>query len=482
MIYMNPSITNLVESLWEKMGANSIANPIAVIEQIGYLLLIRKLGSEIEVKNIPSDYWKWENISRHIHEPNFRTHLQTCGYSIFSSCHPIFSGNIFDTSFQFLDKIKDVTGILDKLFDILTQDEDDIPSGMESHIFESLLDRTALVGPKGQFRTPRHITNMMAELISPNSEESIYDPAVGTGGFLLSACKFAGTKELELHADAEVATDADGFRFTKHDSWASASRISITGADNDKMMLRICIINLILHGIEKFSIVQENSIQNNFNENAPLFDVVLGNPPYGIKDKEAPSHSKYGFNISELLFLEKIIGSLKSGGRCVVVVPEGLLFNSKTQYREARHILLTQTNLKAVISLPAGTFSPYTTGKSAILIFKKEAETERVWFYELTTDGYSSDKDRRRLKGYPLVDAVKDYKNRNISQNNRTQNGFFVSFQEIKENDFLLSYNTYREFTYREQSVSSPNEILNELQKQEETIMSELKKLADSIK
>lgn len=481
MVYKNPTITNLIESLWETMGANSIANPIAVIEQIGYLLLIRKLGPKIEVKNIPSDYWKWENISRHIHEPNFRNHLQTYGYSIFSSYHTIFSGNIFDRSFQFLDKIKEVTGILDKLFDIL-QDEDDIPSGIESYIFESLLDRTALVGTKGQFRTPRHITNMMVELISPNNEESICDPAVGTGGFLLSACKFAGTKELELHADTEVETDADGFRFTKHDSWASASQISITGADNDKMMLRICVINLLLHGVEKFSIAQKNSIQNNFNESDPLFDVVLSNPPYGIKDKEASSHSKYGFNISELLFLEKIIGSLKCGGRCVVVVPEGILFNSKTQYRDARHILLTQTNLEAVISLPAGTFSPYTTGKSAILTFTKDAGTKRVWFYELTTDGYSSDRDHRRLKGDPLVDAVKDYKNRNISQNDRTQNGFFVTFQEIKENDFLLSYNTYREFTYKEQSVSSPSEILNELQKQEEVIMTELKKLANSIK
>lgn len=255
-------------------------------------------------------------------------------------------------------------------------------------------------------------------------------------------------------------------------------------------MVRIGLMNLMLHGIKIPQIENTDTLSKIYDQRYPdgEYSVIMANPPFtGRVDKNGMSDKlKIDGTQSELLFLVRISKMLRSGGKAAVIIPEGVLFGGSKAQRATREILLKDNQLEAVISLPSGAFKPYTGVKTAILVFTKAEEesptwhTEKVWFYELTNDGYSLDDNRRKLAENPLPNAVDAFQNRATSTPIERKNHFFVNLDEIQKNDLDLSYNRYREFEYEEQTYEPPQMILKALFTLEEEIridMEELKNL-----
>lgn len=483
MDYNNSRITNLIEYIWQISGANDKTNPIEIIEQIGCLLLVKHLEQVKPDKRQTAMPYDWARLlesssTAWLQQDYNSVYAQTISY--YQAIYGFEKENIYDNTLKAPHNLSDLIHTLDHLFGMLSEGNE-LTGSAESIVFELLLRKTARLGAKGQFRTPRHIVHFMTELADPESNETVFDPACGTGGFLLSAKRHI---EVGQNADTQqLIIDADGFCHVKENTASLVEPPRLEGADNDKAMVRIGIINMILHGVENFHIRYKNSLQEDFTDAAPKYDVIISNPPFGIKDRESHPYSRYGFTTSELQFLEKSLDALKPHGRAVIIVPEGILSNSNAQYRRARQMLLdSNCCLDAVISLPSGAFKPYTTGKSAILVLQKGKPTHEVWFYELESDGYTQNKDRRRTKGEPLIEAVKNFKNRHTSADDYTKSYFFVSLEEIAAHDWNLNFNSYKKLEYVEQHVTEPKQLIEMLLEEEKNILKELHNLADSIR
>jgi len=244
------------------------------------------------------------------------------------------------------------------------------------------------------------------------------------------------------------------------------------------------LMNLMMHGIDNPKIDYKDSLSKSYNE-AEQYDIVLANPPFtGKIDRDDINTSlRINSSSSELLFLDRISSMLRKDGKAAVIVPEGVLFGSSKAQKQTKEILLKDNQLEAVISLPKGTFKPYTGVKTAILVFTKVEEksktwhTEKVWFYELRSDGYSLDDNRRRLKDFPLPEAKRAFDSRNKTLAKDRKIHFFVPIDEIQENDLDLSFNRYKEYVYTEQPYEPPKEILAKLMNLEKEILSDIEEL-----
>lgn len=249
-------------------------------------------------------------------------------------------------------------------------------------------------------------------------------------------------------------------------------------------MVRLGLMNLMMHGIDNPEIDYKDSLSKSYNE-VGQYDIVLANPPFTgkIDHSDVNPSLRIESGASELLFLDRISSMLCIGGKAAVIIPEGVLFGSSNAQKQTREILLKDNQLEAVISLPSGAFKPYTGVKTAILVFTKVEEksttwhTEKVWFYELQSDGYSLDDNRRRLKDFPLPETKETFANRNKTKNKDRKTHFFVPITEILENDLDLSYNRYKEYEYVERSYDPPKEILSKLMKLEQEILKDIEEL-----
>src|SRR5260370_28932824 len=300
-------------------------------------------------------------------------------------------------------------------------------------ICEYLLSEIQTSGKNGQFRTPRHIIRLMVELLDPDWTESIADPAAGTGGYLINSIQHV----LKRYTDPQtVRLEWDGTPYRIDGAGIPIETLEIdekyplselfTGYDNDRTMVRIGWMNLILHGLEDPRMFLQDTLAKGFEE-TECYDIVLANPPFtGTVDKDDLSErfKDLPTNKSELLFVFLILNLLKVGGRAAVIVPEGVLFGSTNPHKELRRRLLPDNILDGAISLPAGVFQPYTGVKTSILVFHKVDErcragmtpqTENVWFYEITADGYTLDAKRNpRPEPNDLWDAIEKWQRRGI--------------------------------------------------------------------
>ncbi|MCD4788921.1 MAG: SAM-dependent methyltransferase, partial [Bacteroidales bacterium] len=281
----------------------------------------------------------------------------------------------------------------------------------QGDMYEFLLGEIATAGKNGQFRTPRHIIQMMAELTDPKLGERICDPACGTGGFLLGAYQHILT---QYTSEERCFTDENGFRkgsygdkLTSDKLWKQLKENTFYGYDFDNTMVRIGLMNLMLHGITQPKIDQLDTLSKKYNEDN-IYDVILANPPFkGSIDKgDINEGFKLGTTKTELLFINRIFNSLKMGGRAAVIVPDGVVFGSNKAHRQARQILIEECELQAVISMPSGVFKPYAGVSTAILVFVKGGQTEKVWFYEMLADGYSLDDKRDKIEQSDLQDIL----------------------------------------------------------------------------
>jgi len=350
-------------------------------------------------------------------------------------------------------------------------------------IYEYLLSELTTAGKNGQFRTPRHIIKMMTELVNPQVGDNICDPACGTAGFLIAALehvlKGGTSKELiKLDEDGNESNFV-GDKLTKF-QWKILEEDTIHGFDIDQTMVRIALMNLMMHGIEDPNVSQTNTISKRFEQLAQ-YDVILANPPFkgSIDESDLSDNFTVQTKKTELLFLELMFNLLNAGGRCAVIVPDGVLFGNSNAHRNIRKLLLEECRLDAVISMPSGVFKPYAGVSTGILVFTKGEPTQKVWFYEMESDGFTLDDKRTKIDGNgDLPDIISKFKKRSKEKyEDRSAKCFFVPFGEIKEKDYDLSVSKYKKIKYEEITYEKPQVIKKKILEFESKIVKALNEL-----
>ncbi|QNU24336.1 type I restriction-modification system subunit M [Geobacillus zalihae] len=479
-------LKNKVDKIWETFWTGGITNPLTVIEQFTYLLFIKGLDEaetqrEQEASLLGIEFERiFPEDKQHLRWSKFKNLEASQMYEIVSkevfpfikSLHgnknSAYAKYMGDAIFmiptpQMLSKIVD--GI-DKL---PMKDRD-----LQGDLYEYLLSKIATAGTNGQFRTPRHIIKMMVELVKPTPEDIIVDPAAGSAGFLVAAGEY-----LRKHRSDLFLVQSLKEHFNNH---------MFYGFDMDRTMLRIGAMNMMLHGIENPNIEYRDSLSEQ-NKDKDKYTLVLANPPFkGSLDYEAVSSDLLRVvktKKTELLFLALFLRILKTGGRCACIVPDGVLFGSSKAHKDIRKEIVENHKLEAIISMPSGVFKPYAGVSTAIMIFTKTGVggTDQVWFYDMKADGYSLDDKRTPIEENDIPDIIARFHNREAEKDRkRTEQSFFVPVEEIRENDYDLSINKYKEIEYEEVQYEAPSIILKRIREIEEQIVDGLRELEDMLK
>lgn len=501
---LNTKIKSQVSRLWDKFWSGGISNPLTAIEQISYLLFIKRLDELDIKKKHDADFTgesyksifldKDENLKwsyfRQMEGGEMLTHIQTKVFPFLKTLgkeggsFAKYMGNaVFIITKPSL--LVEAVGIIDEIFAEISKQEAEGQGFQDTQgdLYEYLLSEITSAGKLGQFRTPRHIIQLICELVDPKLGDTICDLACGTGGFLLGAYQHiltAHTSKEHLQTDENGLTRGLlGDKLTDERQWTHLKEKTFYGYDMDETMVRIGLMNLMMHGISTPNIEQKDTLSKKYDEDNQ-FDVIMANPPFkGSIDKGDINESlSLPTTKTELLFVNRIIKSLKIGGRAGMIVPDGVLFGSSNAHKMARKMLLNECELQGVISMPSGVFKPYAGVSTAILVFVKGGETEKVWFYDMQSDGYSLDDKRTKLKDSDLPDIVAKWKSRKEqTKNNKKSKFFYVEKKEIEESNFDLSINRYKEVEYEEVKYEDPKVILGKIEKLEEEIIEGIKEL-----
>ncbi|MEO5800438.1 MAG: class I SAM-dependent DNA methyltransferase [Gemmatimonadales bacterium] len=508
------TIKSQIDQIWNAFWSGGISNPLEVIEQITYLLFLRRLDDQQTLE---------ENRARTLKVPVnrkvFREGSDNRGrpydqmrWSRFKDMAPaemfaVVSEHVFpmlrtlggDDS-TYAQHMKDARftipspALLAKVVDLL----DGIEMGdrdTKGDLYEYMLGKIASAGQNGQFRTPRHIIQLMVELTTPTPTDTICDPASGTCGFLVAAGEYLRDHHPHLLHDAKLREHFHHGMFH--------------GYDFDNTMLRIGSMNMLLHGVENPDISYRDSLADLHSGEDEKYSLVLANPPFaGSLDYENTSKDLQQIvktKKTELLFLALFLKLLKPGGRAAVIVPDGVLFGSSKAHKELRRILVEEQKLDAVISLPGGVFKPYAGVSTAILLFTKtnSGGTDQVWFYDLDADGWSLDDKRTPLLLEAKLGAVpevalsaEEHAKNNLPdvvarwperagverERKRTEQSFCVPKEEIVAQGYDLSLNRYKEVVHEVVEHRHPREILTELAKLEEEIRRGIEELGGMLK
>jgi len=479
-------LKNKVDKLWEMFWTGGLTNPLDVIEQITYLMFIRDLDRTDNIRQKESgmlgipyssiftgrEHLKWSVLRDKPAEVMY----QTMQGEVFPFIKKL-NGNsgtyakyMDDAIFkvptpQLLEKI--VTA-LDEMYQVIDKMRD--RQDARGDLYEYMLSKLSTAGTNGQFRTPRHIIRMMAELLDLQPDDVICDPACGTGGFLVAAGEYLKERYLnEIFYNKEAKAHYDNTMFT--------------GYDMDRTMLRIGAMNMMTHGIANPHIVYKDSLSDQ-NTDTGKYTKILTNPPFkGSLDYDIVSTDLIKVTKTkktELLFLVLFLRMLKNGGRCASIVPDGVLFGSSKAHRKIRSEIVEHHRLEAVISMPSGVFKPYAGVSTAVIIFTKTGVggIDKVWFYDMQSDGYSLDDKRMPLEQSDIPDIVERFHALEKEESReRTEQSFLVPKDEIVENDYDLSINKYKQSTYVEEEYPHPLEILAEINELEKEITAGLAEL-----
>ncbi|MEL4356469.1 MULTISPECIES: type I restriction-modification system subunit M [unclassified Luteococcus] len=498
-----------VDRVWDAFWSGGISNPLEVIEQITYLLFMRRLD---ELQTLAESKARYNDGV--IEDPVFLPGQQHLRWSRFKNeSAEVMFARVSEEVFPFLRRLGTQLGgdgstysehmkdarftipnaaLLSKVVDLV----DTIP--MENRdtngdLYEYLLSKIASAGVNGQFRTPRHIIQLMVDLMAPTPKDSICDPACGTAGFLVAASEY-----LREHHPS-VTTDA-AQRKHFHESM-------FHGFDFDKTMLRIGSMNMLMHGIQSPDISYRDSLSEGAAGDEGQYSLVLANPPFaGSLDYEQTSTDllkTVKTKKTELLFLALFIKLLTTGGRAAVIVPDGVLFGSSKAHKELRRQLVEEHKLDAVIKLPSGVFRPYAGVSTAILLFTKTGVggTSDVWFYDVRADGFSLDDKRNPIAESDLDDVRTRWASLNTTgaaapattvaepveapserDRKRTDQSFLVPKAEIVVQGYDLSLNRYKEVEYEEVEHRAPLDIIADIEKLDEEIAAGLAELKAMLK
>jgi len=502
-------IRSQVDQIWNAFWTGGISNPLEVIEQITYLLFLRRLDEletleELKATRLeapmtrrifpegndsrerPYEQFRWSRfknfearemytvVSEHVFP-----FLRTLGGDGSTYTHHMKDARFTIPTPQLLAKVVD-------LLDHVPMEDRDT----KGDIYEYMLGKIATAGQNGQFRTPRHIIRLMVELVAPTPTDVICDPACGTCGFLVSAGEFLRDRHPEIFSDDKLREHFHHGLFH--------------GFDFDNVMLRIGSMNMLLHGVENPDIRYRDSLSQDHAGEEEKYSVLLANPPFaGSLDYEQCSKDLLQIvktKKTELLFLALFLRLLKPGGRAAVIVPDGVLFGSSKAHKELRQMLVEKQKLDAVISLPSGVFRPYAGVSTAILVFTKtnSGGTDHVWFYDVEADGLSLDDKRlpllpdEKLGPVPtqaltveehdknnLPDVVARWAQRDGAEKEhpRTAQSFCVTRAEIEATGYDLSITGYKEVVHEVVEHVPPQQILAELTAIETEIQNGLRDL-----
>lgn len=475
-----------VDRIWETFWTGGITNPLSVIEQFTYLLFIKGLD-EAETRK--------ENESVLLSLPFtglFPSDKQYLRWSQFKSFDPqrmydVVSNEVFpfiktlhgDKDSAYAKYMGDaifmiptpnmLVRIVEGIDSIDMKDRD-----TSGDLYEYLLSKVATAGTNGQFRTPRHIIQMMVELMKPTPEDIICDPAAGSAGFLVAAGEYLRRH----HADLFLVQGLKE-HFNNH---------MFYGFDMDRTMLRIGAMNMLLHGVDNPNIEYRDSLNEN-NTDKDRYTLILANPPFkGSLDADSVAADLLRVTRTkktELLFLALFLRMLKVGGRCASIVPDGVLFGNSTAHKAIRKEIVENHKLEAIISMPSGVFKPYAGVSTAIMIFTKTGAggTDHVWFYDMKADGYSLDDKRNPIEANDIPDIVERFgKWEAEKERKRTEKSFLVPVDEIRNNNYDLSINRYKETEYEEVQYEDPKVILASIKQLEDEIMKGLEELEALLK
>lgn len=484
---MEQETKSIIDRIWTNFWEGGVTNPLTVIEQITYLLFIKGLD-DIDLAHEKSDNMLGIKTKRIFDEKH-----QDCRWSIFKNypaekMYKVVGEDVFpfikslsnnknsgyakymeDAIFIIPTPImlQRVITAIDKL---KMKDRD-----TKGDVYEYLLSKLSTAGTNGQFRTPRHIIRMMVELMKPTPEDIIVDPAAGSAGFLVEAGEYLRNNRSELFLSDNLKEHFNNTMFY--------------GFDMDRTMLRIGAMNLMQHGIENPNISYKDSLSED-NEDNSKYTLVLANPPFkGSIDSERTSKDLLDITKTkktELLFLALFLRILRTGGRAASIVPDGVLFGSSNAHKAIRKEIIEKHKLEAIISMPSGVFKPYAGVSTAIMIFTKTGDcgTDKVWFYDMTADGFSLDDQRQPVKENDIPDIINRFNNRNSKEEQervRTEKSFFVSKEEIVENDYDLSINKYKEIVVEKKEYENPKVILKRVIDMENELQQKLKELEGMI-
>jgi len=465
-------LKNKIDAIWEMFWTGGIVNPLDVVEQMTYLMFIHDLD-ETDAKKAKSsmmlelpytsifeghDQYKW-SVFRDLPAEKMYELMQTEIFPFIKNLHggkeSTYTKYMSDAIFkiptpQLLSKIVDA---LDTLYVDMAKS---IETDTKGDVYESLLAKLSTAGVNGQFRTPRHIIRMMVEMLDPKPDDTICDPACGTSGFLVAAGEYLKEKyNNEIFYNSERKDHYNNHMFY--------------GYDMDRTMLRVGAMNMMTHGVDNPNIDYRDSLSDQ-NVDTGRYSIILANPPFkGSLDADTVSTDLLKVcktKKTELLFLALFLRMLRVGGRCACIVPDGVLFGSSTAHKAIRKEIIDGNRLEAVISMPSGVFKPYAGVSTGILIFTKTGHggTDKVWFYDMTADGYSLDDKRTPVSENDIPDIIARFHNLDAEDGReRTDKSFFVPKQEIIDNDYDLSINKYKKTVYEAVEYPSTTELMTDL-------------------
>ena len=516
---INGELKSQVDKIWEAFWTGGTSNPLTVIEQFTYLLFIRRLDErhtleekKANIAGIPIRNAVYTPNENELRWCNFKNKDPEVMFELFTKTTEERPLTVFDHMRQVGEKagvfalyMKGATFMIQtpRLLDQVVQMIDKIKMDdrdTKGDLYEYLLSKIATAGTNGQFRTPRHIIQMMVEMTEPTKEDTICDPSCGSAGFLVAAGEYFHQK----HADWFHEKD-----FREH-----YNNGMFTGVEFDPTMLRIGAMNLQLHGIESPNLIGKDALSEGNGDIKDAYSLILANPPFkGSLDYdgvEASILKTVKTKKTELLFLGLMLRMLKTGGRAAVIIPDGVLFGSSNAHKQIRKEIIENHKLEAVISMPSGVFKPYAGVSTAVLFFTKTGTggTDKVWFYDMQADGFSLDDKRAplaiRKANATTKDAIQDtdaaqlelerdittqysdiiHENNNIpdiisrfaslrhsapdaespeAKRKRTDQSFLVPVDEIIANEYDLSINRYKEIVYEEVAYAAPKDLITEI-------------------
>ena len=483
-------IKNKIDQIWDTFFVAGITNPITVLEQMTYIFFMKLLDdkqlqeeenardwgaevqnptfldgqlwvnpeavSEEEKKGVPYENLRWHVFKNFGSDNMFKIVRQ----SVFEFIKHIGTGEesaysrYMKSAIFLIPNARTLTKVVDGV-DALDMNNRDAMGD----VYEYILGKMAASGTNGQFRTPRHIIRMIVEMMEPTPRDYICDPAMGSAGFLVEAVKYIK----ENYGSALYAAEEVHHMKTS----------MINGYDTDQTMLRIGAMNLLLHDITAPELAWRDSLSEQ-NDDQSCYTLIMANPPFaGSLDKGNVNKKILAYantSKTELLFLAQFVRSLEVGGRCASIVPDGVLFGTSKAHIAIRKEIVDNQQLKAVISMPSGVFKPYAGVSTAVLVFSKtnSGGTDKVWFYDMKADGFSLDDKRSPISENDIPDVVSRYHHLKAEESrSRKEQSFFVPVEEIRQNNYDLSINKYKEIEREKVEYEPVADILARLEKTE---------------
>ncbi len=490
----DPHLKSKVDALWDRFWSGGIANPLTAIEQMSYLIFLKRLEDRDNAQKKSAErrgqpfksifnkhkdcrwsYWSQlpgEKMLPHVRDEVFKF-LRNLGGETSS-----FTQHMQDAVFIIpkASLLQEAVKIIDDMH-ISEQNVD-----VQGDLYEYLLMQLTTAGKNGQFRTPRHIIRMIVKLVNPKIGNRICDPAAGTGGFLVNAYEHI----LEANTSADIIEyDAEGKpHHLIGDKIADKKLIkflkseALTGYDFDSTMSRIGAMNLMLHGIDNPNLRYADTLSKAFSEKE-RYEIVLANPPFKGSIDKSDLNSRFTIKTTktELLFLELMYDLLAIGGRCGVIVPDGVLFGTSNAHLDTRKILVDKCKLEGVISMPSGVFKPYAGVSTAVLIFQKGGTTDKVWFYDMEADGFSLDDKRQKVETNDIPDIVERWPTKAESKKS-----LLVPVEEIRANKYDLSISRYKPIEHAEVEYEKPEVIMGKVLQLEKEITSSINEIQEILK